>query len=121
MNNKLALIVVIVAALTSGGCSSLQNDIGSMNANWTNKPATVTCWSGGKVIYQTTTTGKVTTGTGDMATFWDADGNLVEMFADCSFVYDTKPSAKTTPTVSPNSTPPNTPTSNKGVNPITGR
>lgn len=116
MNSKLALTAVIVAAITLGGCSSLQNDIGSMSANWTNKLATVTCWSGGQVIYQTTTTGKVTTGTGDMATFWDADGNLVEMFADCSFVYDIKATAKPTPTVSAT---PTTPPSR--VNPITGR
>lgn len=97
MKSKLALTAVLVAALALGGCSSLQNDIGSINANWTNKPATVTCWSGGQVIYQTTTTGKVTTGTGDMATFWDADGNLVEMFADCSFVYNLKPGATRIP------------------------
>lgn len=83
MKSKLALSAVVIAALVLTGCSGLDNYAGKVGANWSKNPATVTCWSGGKVIYQTTNRGKVTTGTGDMATFWDADGNLVEMFADC--------------------------------------
>lgn len=97
MKSKLALTAVVLAAIALTGCSSFNNTIGSWGTNLSNKPATVTCWSGGQVIYQTTTTGKVTTGTGDMATFWDADGNLVEMFADCSFVYNLKPNAERVP------------------------
>jgi hypothetical protein len=118
MKSKLALIVVIVTGIALAGCSSLDNSLGKIGANYSKNPATVTCWSGGQVIYQTTTRGKVTTGTGDMATFWDAEGNLVEMFADCSFVYNLRPSAKPTPAVSPI---PSAPTNNKRVNPITGR
>jgi len=97
MKSKLALSAVIVAALALGGCSALDNSLGKIGANFSKNPATVTCWSGGKVIYQTTTRGKVTTGAGDMATFWNAEGNLVEMFADCSFVYDLRPGIQAVP------------------------
>lgn len=123
MKSKLGLAAAVVAL---GGCSSLDNSIAKTTADFSATPATVTCWSGGEVIYQTTTRGKVTTGTGDMATFYDVNGNLVEIFADCAFVYDVKPKA----TVSPSSIPkvsspqdniPSTPNSNKRVNPITGR
>lgn len=100
MKSKLALTAVVIAALTLTGCSGLDNYAGKIGANLSKNPATVTCWSGGVVIYKTTTHGKVTTDTGDMATFWDADGNLVEMFADCSFVYNVKPSNKPAPAVS---------------------
>jgi hypothetical protein len=123
MKSKIGLAASVLAL---GGCSSIQNDLGKMGADLSSQPAIVTCWSGGEVIYQTTTTGKVTTGSGDMATFYDENGNLVEMYADCSFVYDVKPTAKPTPSVLPSSIQSSpegsrAPTSNKRVNPITGR
>lgn len=94
MNSKLALSAVIVTALALNGCSSFNNAIGSWGSNLSNRPANVVCYSGGKEVYRTTTTGKVTTGNGDMASFWDNNGNFVEAFADCIYTYDVKPSSK---------------------------
>ena len=82
------LAVVLTLALTTQGCASLNNTLGSWGTNLSDAPATVTCYSGGKEVYKTITRGKVTTGAGDMASFYDANGHLVEAYADCFYVYD---------------------------------
>lgn len=89
---KRALILVILVGLPLlNGCSSFNNSISALRSDLSNAPATVTCYSGGKEVYKTITTGKVTTGTGDMAIFRDSQGHIVEAFADCFYVYDVRP------------------------------
>lgn len=54
----------------------------------TNKPATVTCFSGGKEILSTTTIGKVTDApSSDGFFFQDKDGSFKEVVADCISTY----------------------------------
>jgi Domain of unknown function (DUF5052) len=88
MKKLITTLILISVLLSTSGCSSWSNWAGGVKANLSNKPATVTCYSGGKEVYKTVTRGKVTTNGGDMASFYDTNGYLVEAFADCFYVYD---------------------------------
>lgn len=95
---RMIALTAVITALTITGCSSVGNELNKAGADWSNRPATVTCYSGGKEVYKTVTHGKViahplterkvTTGNGDMATFQDSSGHLVEMYADCFYEYN---------------------------------
>jgi hypothetical protein len=80
-------ICAILLALTLVGCSSLSNSIERTTLNFGSKPAQITCYSGGKVIYQGTSLGKVTdSSTSDGFFFQDKEG-FIEIVGDCVFRY----------------------------------
>lgn len=84
---NLIFISVILLATTLVGCSSLSNSIERATLNVASKPAQITCYSGGKVIYQGTSVGKVTDSSeSDGFFFQDSDG-FVEVVGDCVFRY----------------------------------
>lgn len=71
------------------GCSSLQTDMSRTFADWTNREAHIKCYSGGKVIFDSESKGKVFSEEGsDGYVFIDKkDGKLKEVSADCIISY----------------------------------
>ncbi|MGD1913692.1 MAG: hypothetical protein ACFB2X_23495 [Rivularia sp. (in: cyanobacteria)] len=80
----------ILLLLTINGCSSWQSGWERFSANVANKGATVKCYSGGKLIYESRTNIKPISEEGSDGYFFrDAKtGNFVEVSADCIFIYD---------------------------------
>ena len=74
----------------ASGCSSWQSGIERLAADVTNKGATVSCYSGGELIYQSRTEVKpISEPSSDGYYFRNSETNhFVEISADCVFVYD---------------------------------
>jgi hypothetical protein len=79
------LILVAVAALAVTACTDAQRSkFGAYGS-----AARVTCYSGGKVVFDDFSTGKVTTeGAGDTNFRSATTGKLIEMAGDCRVIYD---------------------------------
>ncbi len=88
MKTKIALTSIFIGiALLSGGCASLQNSGTRTIQNWTNSKANITCYSGGKIIYEGKTTTKPESEQGsDGYYFQDKDG-IMEVSGDCVVRY----------------------------------
>ena len=79
---KIALCLVL---LVLAGCTSKFN---RFTDSITDRPAKVVCYSGGKVIYEGTSTGKPKSEeTSDGYYFTDTDGDSIEVSGDCVFTY----------------------------------
>ena len=84
---KLLPILTLVLVLSTG-CASFQNGIDRGMLNLSNKSATIRCYSGGVVIYETVTQGKVTDDPDSDGFFFnDKDGKFTELNADCITTY----------------------------------
>ena len=84
-------IVVIVTLLSiATGCSSWRTGFSRNTADWTNRSAAISCYSGGKLIYSGRSEGKVfSESNSDGYTFIAAnDGKLKEVSGDCIIKYD---------------------------------
>ena len=79
--------IIILISLALLGCEA---ELSQWGAYLTDKPASVTCYSGGKIIYQGKSTGKVfSENSSDGYLFEDAaDGKLKEVSGDCIILYD---------------------------------
>lgn len=78
---KAILGAVIVAALAMGGCTDAERaSMGSYGSQ-----AQVTCYSGGKPVFEDVSTGKVMSGQGEEGIVFKSKttGNYVRAFADC--------------------------------------
>lgn len=82
-------ILIAVISLSSVACSSLQTEISRNIADFTNNPAKVICYSGGQIIYEGTSQGKVSSEEGsDGYAFTERDtGDLVEVSGTCTVRY----------------------------------
>lgn len=71
------------------GFSWLQTDMSRTFADWSNREAYIKCYSGGKIIFDSESKGKVFSEEGsDGYVFIDKkDGKLKEVFADCIISY----------------------------------
>jgi hypothetical protein len=84
---KLLPLLALVLVLSTG-CASFQNAVDRNMLNLSNKSATIRCYSGGVVIYETVTQGKVTDDPeSDGFLFNDKNGKFVEVNADCIITY----------------------------------
>ncbi|MDJ0726133.1 MAG: hypothetical protein QNJ38_13550 [Prochloraceae cyanobacterium] len=89
MNRRLFALVVIILAVFSSSCSSLQTNASRTFADWTNREASVKCYSGGKIIFDSESDGKVfSEENSDGYVFIDkADKKLKEVSGDCIISY----------------------------------
>lgn len=87
---KLALLASLCGLLLLTSCSSIQFNWTRFSANVTNKPATVECYSGGELIFESKTANKpLSEPNSDGYFFQDANsGKFMEVNADCIFTYD---------------------------------
>ncbi|MCJ8282951.1 MAG: hypothetical protein MJK14_24900 [Rivularia sp. ALOHA_DT_140] len=87
---NLIFSLCILLLLTIIGCSSWQSGWERFSANVVNKGATVKCYSGGQLIYESRTNVKPISEEGSDGYFFrDAKtGNFIEISADCIFIYD---------------------------------
>ncbi len=87
---NLILSLCTLILLTIVGCSSWQSGWERFSANVANKGATVKCYSGGQLIYESRTNIKpISEEDSDGYFFRDAKtGNFIEVSADCIFIYD---------------------------------
>ena len=83
-------VLVIIGALSLGACSSAQTGMSRMGANFSNRSADITCYSGGEAIFTGRSKGKVSSeAQSDGYTFLDNDtGKLLEVSGACIIKYD---------------------------------
>ena len=83
------LVVFSLLCLVTG-CSSWRIGLSRNTADWTNRSAQISCYSGGQLIYSGKTEGKVfSESNSDGYTFIAADdGKLKEVSGDCIIKYD---------------------------------
>ena len=83
------LVVFSLLCLVTG-CSSWRTGLSRNTADWTNRSAQISCYSGGQLIYSGKTEGKVfSESNSDGYTFIAADdGKLKEVSGDCIIKYD---------------------------------
>lgn len=75
-----SILATLFATITLSGCSDAMR--ASLSAY--GEEATITCYSGGEVIFDDVSTGKIATTDGDGVTFKSKKtGNYVRAFADC--------------------------------------
>lgn len=84
---NIIFISVVLLSVSLVGCSSLSNSIERVTLNVASKPAKITCYSGGKVIYQGTSLGKVTDSAESDGFFFQDEKGFVEVVGDCVFRY----------------------------------
>ena len=75
------VVISVVLILVLGGCSDASwSQISSIGS-----PGKVICYSGGKVIYEGTSTGKIATEQGSDGWFFKevGSGNLIRVSGDC--------------------------------------
>jgi hypothetical protein len=72
--------IIFILAFTVTGCTDAEWD--NMVSSYGNS-ATVECYSGGDVVFQAVTTGKVGSLSGGGWAFRTIDGRFVQTFADC--------------------------------------
>ncbi len=80
------LILVAGAALALAACTDAQTaKFGGLG-----NPARITCYSGGKVVFDDYSTGKVSPEDGGAGYYFRSQttGKLVEMTGDCRVIYD---------------------------------
>ena len=72
------------------GCSSWRTGLSRSNADWSNRSAQISCYSGGQLIYSGKSKGKVLSeSNSDGYTFIAADdGKLKEVSGDCIIKYE---------------------------------
>lgn len=85
--SKLLAATLIVLSLGLSGCSSIQNGVERTVLNFSSQPAKITCYSGGQLIYDDQSIGKVTDDEDSDGFFWKDKEGFVEMNADCIFRY----------------------------------
>ncbi len=87
MSKKLAILSLLFWAT---GCSSWRTGLSRNTADWTNRSAEISCYSGGQLIYSGKSKGKVfSESNSDGYTFIAADdGKLREVSGDCIIKYD---------------------------------
>ena len=76
--------------LMTTGCSSWRTGLSRTSADWVNRSAQISCYSGGQLIYSGKTNGKVfSESNSDGYTFIAADdGKLKEVSGDCIIKYE---------------------------------
>lgn len=78
--HKIILAAALLAAIATAGCTDAER--ASFSA--LGKEATVTCYSGGQVVFEATSTGKVVSLDSAGVAFKDqATGKYVRAYADC--------------------------------------
>ena len=81
---------LILFVLGISGCSSWRTGISRNVSDWSNRDATVTCYSGGKVIFEGESDGKVfSEANSDGYVLFDKknNGKLTEVSGDCIIRY----------------------------------
>ncbi len=90
LRNKFFTGFLILLALGISGCSSWRTGISRNVSDWSNRDATVTCYSGGKVIFEGESDGKVfSEPNSDGYILFDKknNGKLTEVSGDCIIRY----------------------------------
>lgn len=83
----LVLCSILSFVALTGCTSTLQNKIERNVINYSNRSAQILCYSGGQLIYQGKSIGKVTDDEDSDGFFWRDKEGFVEMNADCIFRY----------------------------------
>lgn len=88
MKRLMIIAAVAASALFTTACYK-DADIAVSQANYGDKPASVTCWTYGAVTFNGRSTGKVIYDEGGRVTFVDAASKrLVTLEGDCRIFYD---------------------------------
>lgn len=84
------IVILPLLALSLVSCSSLQNGVERNLINFTNHPAHIQCYSGGTLVLDTISEGKVTDDAHSDGFFFkdSKTGKFVEVNLDCVFSYD---------------------------------
>ncbi|MDJ0737062.1 MAG: hypothetical protein QNJ47_23840 [Nostocaceae cyanobacterium] len=85
----MGLLIIIIISFNS--CSSWGTGLSRNISHWSNRDAQITCYSGGKIIFQGKSDGKVFSKTNsDRYVFFDQGnkGNLTQVSGDCVIQYD---------------------------------
>lgn len=77
------LLIVLIGVLFVG-CTDADWDVEVKSIG---RSAHITCYSGGKIIFESQSTGQVTVLSGGGWGFRSTDGKIVKTFADCFVIY----------------------------------
>ncbi len=90
MLNVIPYAAAVSLLMISTGCSSWRTGLSRSTADWSNRSAEISCYSGGQLIYSGKTEGKVLSeSNSDGYNFIAAeDGKLKEVSGDCIIKYD---------------------------------
>ena len=90
LNGFKLLFLLAIAVIPFAGCSSMQTGLSRNMANLSNRSANIKCFSGGVVIYEGRSKGKVSSeADSDGYNFLDNDtGKLMELSGECIITYD---------------------------------
>lgn len=87
---SLPCTVGISLLLITTGCTSWRMGVSRTTADWSNRSAEISCYSGGKLIYSGKTDGKVISESNSDGYIFIAadDGKLKEVSGDCIIKYE---------------------------------